>query len=126
MLGCCGVLHPTRETAFALIQAFLNTSDKPETEDAAMPFSKRRKLSESILEEEEMQREMNISHAREEIEDEGEASEEEEEDRQSRRRRAIRQMILNTPSFVPYFRPEILAAYQPPPLYHRPPPSMFM
>jgi len=116
---------PSRYAAFCAIQAFLNSSDKTQSEDAQIPFNKRRKLIDIVREEQRKQKARTDEQA--EMEEEDEMGEEEEEDRQLSRQRAIRRMILNTPAFIPYCRPEIVAAYRPPPLYpHDSPPSMYM
>jgi hypothetical protein len=102
----------SRDAAFRAIQAALDFSDQPQSAAAQAPFSKRRK--------------MRRSDEAAEMEEDDELSEDDEEDRSSRRRRAIRHMILNTPAFIPYLRPEIAAAYQPAPLYHTSPASMYL
>ena len=116
----------SRDAAFQAIQAALDFSDQPQSAAAQAPFSKRRKLSESILQDEERARQRRRSDEPAEMEEDDELGEDDEEDRSSRRRRAIRRMILNTPAFIPYLRPEIAAAYQPAPLYHTSPASMYL
>jgi hypothetical protein len=131
MCSHCAVFCDTalmcREAAFRVIQAVLDFSDKSQSARAQAPFNKRRKLSDSIVEDEERAAQRRRSDQSTEMEEEDDMGEENDEDRQMSRLRAVRRMILNTPAFVPYFRPEIFAAYQPPSLYHdAPPSSMFM
>jgi hypothetical protein len=116
----------SRAAAFRAIQAALDFSDQPQSAAAQAPFSKRRKLSDSILQDEERARQRRRSDEAAEMEGDDELGEDDEEDRSSRRRRAIRHMILNTPAFIPYLRPEIAAAYQPAPPYHSAPASMYL
>jgi hypothetical protein len=116
----------SRDAAFRAIQAALDFSDQSQSAAVQAPFSKRRKLSDSILQDEERARQRRRSDEAAEMEEDDELGEDDEEDRSSRRRRAIRHMILNTPAFIPYLRPEIAAAYQPAPLYHTSPASMYL
>lgn len=118
-----------RDTAFRTVQALLDHSDKPQSEAVLGRFSKTRHVMDVIDEEEaeERVRQRRRPDEQAELEENDELSEEEDEDRELRRRRAVRRMILNTPAFVPYFRPQIRELYEPPPIYPiAPPSSMFM